>query len=162
MKKIGNCEQSIDISRFKIIETQFDRILAKAKQRPLTNFRQSFTQFQIQRPDFRWTDGRSHFCVDWAIFIVHWCGGSYLWSWVGYPVIHLASHLACGSPVVYKVDSAGSLQIQSAFIATHCWGWFASQHWFTSSLWDVWGQNSDVSLANTSDVERWQSAENAG
>ena len=169
MKKIGNCEQSIDISRFKIIETQFDRILAKAKQRPLTNFRQSSTHFQIHRPDFRWTDGRSHFCVNWAIFKpsrspLIWLFVSMVLGWL--PCDWLAFHLrkisniricSCawnrGSPVVYKeVDSAG----------THCWGWFASQHWFSSPVWEVWGQNADVSLANTSDVERWESAENAG
>ena len=32
-EKRGDCEQSIDISKFKIIETQFDRILAKKQNR---------------------------------------------------------------------------------------------------------------------------------
>ena len=37
-KKKGDCEQSIDISKFKIIETQFDRILAKSKTKATDEF----------------------------------------------------------------------------------------------------------------------------
>lgn len=90
-KKGGDCEQSIDISKFKIIETQFDRILAKKQNRghsrifdshPLTfKYIDLTSGGQMDDPTFAWTGQPSSQAVG------QWCGGSYLWSWVGNTVI---------------------------------------------------------------------------
>ena len=85
-EKIGDCEQPIDISEYKIMETQFDRILTKSKTEVSHEFSTVIHSLSNTTTWLPGKDGRSHFCVNWGTFkpscsAVMWLFVSMVLSW---------------------------------------------------------------------------------